>query len=98
MTQTIITHATQIERQSQLSLLLENYGVTYQSCIGIESENTYAKENSSFGIATVLAYDVDLAGVFEATEKIEGMSVVESTRDNGFKTASYPVLVVTFNN
>ena len=95
MTQTTTTHATQLERQSKFHELLENYGVTYQSSIGIESENTYAKENSSFGIVTVLAYDVDLAGVFEEADKIEGMRTSKTKRDNGF---SYDVIVVTFNN
>lgn len=85
-----------LENQFKFHQLLEAYGITQQMSIGIESSETYAKLNSSFGISTVLADDVDLSGVFEEEEKISGMYVISSEKDNGFNTDSYPVKIAIF--
>jgi hypothetical protein len=94
--QKLIKMTTQIKLQKQLELisLLESFGVTYnRSGIGVESEMQFTK-NGAFSLT--LSNDVDLKDVFEEASPIEGMIVTNSWSDSGFKTAKFPVRVVTF--
>ena len=90
-----ISNEIKLQRQSKFHELLEAFGVTYQRHLGIESENSYTKNNGSGMVSTTLSYDVDLVGVFEE-EKVEGIKIINSTLDSGFKKQSWPVIVVTF--
>ena len=91
-----MTTSQKIENQNRLFELLDSYGCRFQSSqLGCESEMAYSKNNAAGAVNTYVSNDVDLKDVFE-DERIEGMVVTNSWLDNGFKTAKYPVRIVTF--
>lgn len=81
-----------IEKQQQLIAELESYGCSFRHSIGVESEMAYAKNHSG---NIVVSDDVDFRDIYE--DGIPSFFTVENSwRDSGFRTASYPVKVVTF--